>query len=364
VSLNFTTRSAKNSWQSGSNDYASDAPRQGVPTEAPSPDPPPSMSLKSIVPESFKIRVRDLRRQYHDYQSFKRLAAKYRNADVIVLKDRNAGFFSIYFQAICAYRIAKFNRQKVIFQFDTGPYWDLSRSEISWWDYYFECNHHAIDGQTPLKNSKKIRIESLEDQHELALMGAGFAISIANELILQNRLKAELAAKIRGFKKKEFKDDFIIALHYRGTDKVSGDLCESARVDYSAIGVMLDELAGFRFPFRLFIATDEQRFLDYVKSRNDLDICFTDSLGSVSGQPLHMNDAPTPGYELGVEALMDAILLSEADFLVRTDSNLSLASLFFNPLLDSINLSNADLDPASIGGRITSAYARKNALPN
>lgn len=45
-------------------------------------------------------------------------------------------------------------------------------------------------------------------------------------------------------------------------------------------------------------------------------------------------------YSLGEEALIDACLLSKCDLLIRTSSNLSLWSTYFNPSLPTILLNH------------------------
>ena len=59
---------------------------------------------------------------------------------------------------------------------------------------------------------------------------------------------------------------------------------------------------------------------------------------SSDGTAVHRNRRGPSKYEIGKEALVDSLLLSRCDFLLRTESNLSVASLFFNPALGSVNL--------------------------
>ncbi len=74
------------------------------------------------------------------------------------------------------------------------------------------------------------------------------------------------------------------------------------------------------------------------------------------------------------DALLDALLLSQCDFLLRTESNLSKSCRFFNPTQENINLSTefAYSTPdwtkpktpniKRILGKVASAYQRKQAL--
>jgi len=59
-------------------------------------------------------------------------------------------------------------------------------------------------------------------------------------------------------------------------------------------------------------------------------ICYyQDAIRSVNGKALHVDPAHSP-YRVGREALIDCVLLSRTDMLIRTSSNLSLCSTFFN----------------------------------
>ena len=80
------------------------------------------------------------------------------------------------------------------------------------------------------------------------------------------------------------------------------------------------------------------RFLDYLIALFPDKVCFnTAAIRSESNRPLHASH-PNP-YQGGEDALLDCLLLSKSDILVRTSSNLSLISSFFSPEIPVINLS-------------------------
>ena len=66
-------------------------------------------------------------------------------------------------------------------------------------------------------------------------------------------------------------------------------------------------------------------------------VCFYSSQRSKDGKPVHYNSEDP--YRVGEEALIDCLLLSRTNLLVRTSSNLSLCARYFNPSIPSIEVS-------------------------
>ena len=81
----------------------------------------------------------------------------------------------------------------------------------------------------------------------------------------------------------------------------------------------------------IFVATDDQRFLDRLQLEMGHAILSRVAHRSVDGSPVHK--APGNGFQKGEEALIDCLLLSRCSRLVRTPSDLGLVATFFNPEL-------------------------------
>jgi hypothetical protein len=127
----------------------------------------------------------------------------------------------------------------------------------------------------------------------------------------------------------------IIGVHYRGTDKVMGPYRELERVPYEYVFKLLDQCSREKF---FFIATDEEEFIQTANMRYPGRVIFTNAQRSRDAYSVHLSKNAISPFFLGSQALLDALLLSRCDFLYRCDSNLSLASLFFNYKLKSINM--------------------------
>lgn len=151
------------------------------------------------------------------------------------------------------------------------------------------------------------------------------------------KIKPHILSKVNQFKNIYFeKGHAIIGIHYRGTDKS----IEAPRVGYQSMEGKINEyIASHRVHnYKIFVATDEQQFLDYMKRQYGDAIISTQAMRSTVGSALHYNN--NQHYRCGEEALIDCLLLSKCDILIRTSSNLSLWSGYFNPNLPIILMNN------------------------
>lgn len=250
----------------------------------------------------------------------------------VSLRSRDVGMFSVFFDVIAllkSYEEGVFTYVEVDFA-DTGLYYDQIYGP-NWWEYYFKPITLGKQTQSPRsvyghnRGVKPWDIEfntSKEEVHQL----------IQKYISIQPAIQEE----IDSFANLHFKDTFIIGIHYRGTDKKY----EAPRVKYEKVteevlGV-IDTLESDEY--KIFVATDEQAFLDYAIALFQDKICWVEiAPRSTNGEPIHDSDEEDH-YILGKTALMDCILLSKTNFLIRTSSNLSKVSTYFNLELPVIEL--------------------------
>lgn len=132
-----------------------------------------------------------------------------------------------------------------------------------------------------------------------------------------------LARQLEAFKQKHFRGDFIVGLHYRGTDKI----IEAPRIAYKdAVETArrtLRAVASSGVPVVLFVASDEAQFVKHVKAElaEFRVVMVEETLRSANAAPLHQSGGE--GLRKAQEALLDALLLGESDVLIKTASGLS-----------------------------------------
>lgn len=135
---------------------------------------------------------------------------------------------------------------------------------------------------------------------------------------------------------KRFRDYFIIGVHYRGTDKRT----EAGRVSYEkmiiSIRNRIAELQKIGInKYKIFLATDEQQFLELMIKEFPKKVRFTDAYRSDNEFIAVHHGAKDDHYKCGKDAVLDMLLLSKCNYLIRTESNLSRWSLYFNKDLQS-----------------------------
>lgn len=153
------------------------------------------------------------------------------------------------------------------------------------------------------------------------------------------KVKKQIKKKVEKFVEETFSNQHIIAIHYRGTDKIR----EAPRVSYAE---MIDNVNNYIIThslenYKIFIATDEQLFVDTMKAIFHNSVVVYESKRSLDGTPLHYGRSDLDPYKQGEDALIDCLLLARSDVLIRTSSNLSLWSTFFNPYIPVIEVSQA-----------------------
>lgn len=212
-----------------------------------------------------------------------------------------------------------------------GLYYDKAKG-ANWFEYYF-CPVKVSDDQCPSAPEREFTDHELGDHSSYAegVYGySGLSPTRTKELVDKYLvLKPEIQGEIDEFKKNNFSDsDYIVGVHYRGTDKTcNSDRCEARKVTYDEMISKIEDQVH-RLPaenqekLKIFAASDEQGFIERLVRAFPGRVVASPSRKSTDGKPLHFN-AASP-YQTGKEALMDCWLLGKlSNTLVRTSSNLS-----------------------------------------
>lgn len=244
----------------------------------------------------------------------------------VVLQSRYAGMFSVFHDVLAllkSYEEGAYSSVEVDFA-EGGLYYAPDHGS-NWWSYYFDP---IILGE---KVNKAIRSISYHPRCLISHFAAENYESRCEARDLMEKyihLKPFLLEKINQFVFDHFRDTYVIAIHYRGTDKTT----EATPVSYAEVAKKVEEVLLETQPhnYTLFIATDEQNFLDYMISLYGNTVCYnTEAIRSLNSIPLHLGN--TDRYQCGIDAIVDAVLLSRSNYLIRMVSNLSQVSTFFNP---------------------------------
>lgn len=236
----------------------------------------------------------------------------------------DTGFFSQLDDVITALRyVDQGTWSGLEVSLQSTPYCEKGRGD-NWWTYYFEPLSIGSGGEPFEVNDCITQPFTREEAHWY--------------IEKYIKIKPHVLAKVDEFIRTQFQGHTVIGVHYRGTDKM---ILEAPRVSYEKV---LSEIIRHvkRVPKRslkIFVATDERPFLNYLRSYFGASMVLSYSqIFSENGEPIHLQDSNS--YQKGEEALIDALLLSKGDLLLRTQSNLSRWSTYFNPDIPVFILNN------------------------
>lgn len=247
---------------------------------------------------------------------------------IMTVRNREAGMFSLFFSvahALFSFENGTYDGVNVDFAGE-GFYYEAAHGN-NWWDYYCEPIH--VTKQDRGLFQPPIPISWGHDAHYPRL---------ATYRIIQKYIKPKkhIIEKVDQFVLENFSNKYVIGIHYRGTDKSR----EAPKVAYKTVIDQIEHMLSANFPIdhtKIFIATDEMAFLEHaIDTWGDL-VCCTDSTRSTNQEAVH-SSSNRSAYKVGEEAIIDMLLLSRCNTLVRCRSNLSLWSGYFNPWMPIVDL--------------------------
>jgi hypothetical protein len=263
------------------------------------------------------------------------LNAQSANHELFTLRCRDAGLFSMFNDVLA---FVKSHEQgffpSIEVDFDQyGHYYDPKYGR-NWWTYY--CYPICIGIKDKDTKITEVYVNAWETELHTTREEA---FRLIKKYI---HIKPHIKEKVNSFQKNYFGDHFVIGVHYRGTDKILEAPIVPYKLVYKEIKKILKKFK--KSDFLLFVATDEQLFLDDITRRFPNRVCYNeDAIHSKNGRPVHL-DGSHNKYKVGEDAIIDSLLLSKCDILLRTSSNLSLWSTFFNPYISTIELNQRYID--------------------
>lgn len=202
----------------------------------------------------------------------------------------------------------------------------------NYWENYFE----------PIRVEKKPRGQ-FEDQKKFttyyktsicSYMQYGISRERSYELIQRYiKPKPHIQEKVNSFCATHFKDNYIIGVHFRGTDKYT----EAKPCSYKEVCDAIKPQLIKHPDAKIFIATDELGFLMYAQMRYPGKVVSIRMQRSTNKNALHHSRSDNK-YLIGENSVLDCLLLSRCSVLFKMASNLSDASAKFNPNIPVINL--------------------------
>lgn len=195
--------------------------------------------------------------------------------------------------------------------------------------YFFEIPGQARARARPIESAT---IRKIEEIGLPTYCIAGLTLERASMLRARYMpIRAEIVDEVERFAGEHFVPGRVLGVHYRGTDKqaeappVSRERCRDAIRAYLAQHPEVE---------RIFAASDEASFIRFIEEEfPSLPVVSCDDRRSEGDVAIHHTDMGHGNYDKGRQALVNCLLLSRCDALIRTASSLSGWASVFNPKL-------------------------------
>jgi len=227
----------------------------------------------------------------------------------------------------------------------SSPFYALSKGE-DWFSYYFDNRKLTEEDRKKIAGGL-VRISHISDVDQLGLPGdPDFQLTLENAHTLfegNMRIKSDMLEYVQFFVDKHFTGRAVLGIHYRGTDKkheakpISWEYCAQTISAYLAAHPGIEVL---------FVASDEAAFIQWIGAEfKHMEVIYHDDQErSMDGKAIHVQPAQGNNFTKGKEALVNCLLLSRCNALIRTASFLSAWSSIFNPELPVVMLNSPYLE--------------------
>ena len=164
--------------------------------------------------------------------------------------------------------------------------------------------------------------------------GSGITLKRATELVRTHLpISPRIQSQVQSFVEKHFGGKVVLGVHYRGTDKH----LEAQRIPHLEFLEQIEKHVEAIGAQVVFVATDEEPFAKAVSSffMNRTHVVMLEHSRSTNADPIHqrMGGGVEP-QTLAEEALVDCLILSKCQRLLKTPSMLSGWAKIFNPDLE------------------------------
>lgn len=261
---------------------------------------------------------------------------------LLIAARYNCGLWSMFFQVIGLIRYAERHGLEPVVYFNEATCWwsrDGYNGSRNAWEYFFEPVGRV--SATELLGTKNLEHASLQQ----------IQAALPNDLVMSDyildhvgyydhteaqrqeyasiverriRVKSEVLGKLNP-ELVEALSSGATAVHYRGTDKSTESPRQQVHEYYEALEHRVDP------SHKLFAATDDARFLEWMKGTYGDRILYTPAARSRDQRPLHLE--LNRGPQQAEECLLDVLLMAKCQHLVHGNSSVTNGVLAFNPAM-------------------------------
>jgi len=248
-----------------------------------------------------------------------------------IINSSGAGFFSNFRGSISAIKRCEDNNLIPFMNWSNNPYKENKHGN-NVWEYYFE--------QTTSDLLKTGIVGKYNVEQDFTWRNLPHTREAMSNLIEKYvTLKPDIQKEIDEFYNENMKGRHVLGVHIRLTDKATHPAEKKTIVSLENYKTEIRNYINLFPDAYIYLATDST---DYIKQLNEEfgdKIILPDVLRSSGGASVHHHSQGN-GYKKGKDVLMECLLLSKCDFLIKGVSNVSLCALFFNKELEHFNITS------------------------
>jgi hypothetical protein len=142
-------------------------------------------------------------------------------------------------------------------------------------------------------------------------------------------IRKEFISIAKKFIKKNFLNKKVLAVHWRGTDHKVLPSHPFPPTERQILEITDKLISNKKFD-KIFLVTEEKRYLEIFKKKYGSKLCYFDSFRSNSIKEFSQNLRLNHRYNLGKESLIEVLILSSLSTLVCSRSNISEIAKFLS----------------------------------
>ncbi|HRN78496.1 MAG TPA: nodulation protein NodZ [Candidatus Dependentiae bacterium] len=284
-----------------------------------------------------------------------------RSVNAVILTHLGAGFFAEFGKVISSlihYELDGIRSMYVdwtdqFFPFKDKPY-------ENGWDLYFEpvIIEESIDPSEPVYEVGNCSVHELHDQLCVAQWiryddYLPYRLFVHEKINQHIHIKKHISDEVDSFYKKYMQDNVCIGVHVRYAKAHVNETPNghpSLDTYCKEVNDLLKRHSADKV--KIFLASDSHVVINHFKRLYKEKLIYIDTYRATAKEdpgliyensnywithPDHWHKAK-PGYQGGLGALMDCLLLAKCDYLIHITSNVSTYVCFFNPYIKSIYL--------------------------
>ena len=267
---------------------------------------------------------------------------------ILIIASRKAGFFSNFNGVINNLAWCEKNDVKPYIVWDSScPYWQGQQfGTNNAWEYYFKQPYINKPTSNHLEKPQTLNNKNFTAPDGSVLIQAyqktpyeEYRKKAAQLIKKYIHIQPHIIEDVECFFNAHMCERFTIGIHWRGTDKYTEKSLLPPEVIFNFANTIAIDLHTKGIYPQFFIATDEERFLTLAKNNLNGTIVSYNAIRSQSAKATH-RDLATKLFraKMGVDILVEALLLSQCNLFLHGHSNVSDGVLIFNPHLEHIDL--------------------------